>query len=32
MSKPFDIYDYVHNNKITLKVEAERKATNVSKG
>ena len=32
MSKPFDIYDYVHNNKITLKVQAERKATNVSKG
>ena len=32
MSKPFDIYDYVHNNKITLKVEAERKANNVSKG
>ena len=31
MSKPFDIYDYVHNNKITLKVQAERKATNVSK-
>jgi hypothetical protein len=32
MSKPFDIYDYVHNNKITLKVQAERKANNVSKG
>jgi hypothetical protein len=32
MSKPFDIYDYVHNNKITLKVEADKKATNVSKG
>ena len=32
MSKPFDIYDYVHNNKITLKVQAERKAGNVSKG
>ena len=32
MSKPFDIYDYVHNNKITLKVQAERKASNVSKG
>jgi hypothetical protein len=32
MSKPFDIYDYVHNNKISLKVEANRKATNVTKG
>jgi len=32
MSKPFDIYDYVHNNKISLKVEADKKATNVAKG
>lgn len=32
MSKPFDIYDYVHNNKITLKVEADKRATKVSKG
>jgi len=29
--KPFDIYDYVHNNKINLKVEAP-KGTRVSKG
>ena len=28
--KPFDIYDYVHNNKFTLKVE--QKGTTVSKG
>jgi hypothetical protein len=27
----FDIYDFVHNNKISLKVEAPRKATSVSK-
>ena len=32
MSKPFDIYDYVHNNKISLKVQADKKATNVAKG
>lgn len=32
MSKPFDIYDYVHNNKITLKVEPNKMATKVSKG
>ena len=32
MSKPFDIYDYVHNTKITFKVEANKKATNVTKG
>jgi hypothetical protein len=31
MAKNFDIYDYVHNNKISLKV-AGPKGTNVSKG
>jgi hypothetical protein len=31
MAKNFDIYDFVHNNKITLKVEAS-KGTSVSKG
>jgi len=30
--KSFDIYDYVHNNKMTLKVEAPKNATKVSKG
>ena len=30
MKKPFDIYDYVHNNKFSLKVE--QKGTNVTKG
>jgi hypothetical protein len=31
MAKNFDIYDFVHNNKITLKVDAS-KGTTVSKG
>ncbi len=30
MSKPFDIYDYVHNNKMTLKVDGP-KGTSVAK-
>jgi hypothetical protein len=30
MKKPFDIYDYVHNNKFSLKVE--QKGTQVTKG
>lgn len=32
MKKPFDIYDYVHNTKITFKVDAPANATHVSKG
>ena len=31
MAKNFDIYDYVHNNKMTLKVDEQRKATTISK-
>ena len=31
MAKNFDIYDYVHNNKITLNVEKKSTATNVAK-
>jgi len=31
MAKNFDIYNFVHNNKITLKVDGNRKATNVAK-
>ncbi len=32
MKKPFDIYDYVHNSKITLSVDGQPNATHVSKG
>jgi hypothetical protein len=31
MAKNFDIYDYVHNNKFSLKVDAPKHATNVTK-
>lgn len=32
MKKTFDIYDYVHNSKITLNVDGQPNATHVSKG
>ncbi len=32
MAKNFDIYDYVHNNKFELKVEAPKHAKQVAKG
>ena len=32
MAKNFDIYNYVHNNKFELKVEAPKHAKQVAKG